>query len=107
MVNEDLNDIQELEEGQLETSGSCDSIMVNDACCQRRCGPMQEVSSSCSSSDAENLVICVDIHQPQPKRWKPQKEPTEKSNETQCSLHDDRNTVCDENVVRDAEEEKS
>lgn len=53
MVNEDLNDIQELEEGHLETSGSCDSIMVNDACCQGPGGPMQEVSSSSSSTDAD------------------------------------------------------
>lgn len=77
IVNKDLNDFEELEGGQredlMEKAGSCRSTMINDAGCQGPCGPMQEVSSSCSSSDAENHVICVDIHRPQPKRWKLQK----------------------------------
>ena len=75
IVNKDLNDFKELEGGQredlLEKAGSYRSTMINDAGFQGPCGPMQEVSSSSSSSDAENHVICVDIHRPQPKRWKP------------------------------------
>lgn len=82
---------------------SCDAFLANYARCQEPRIIMKEVyanSSDSTSSDAIKLVICVDIHQPKPIRWKLPKEAAAKYDQSQCSLKDTCSVPCDGKNIR-------